>query len=367
MGQSSSSLRTFCRVNAFACMVLGYVLFVFLGGLVFSAIEMPVEKILRAEVGELRRSFLQENPCVRESRLNELLGKALAAEDKYVAVLKADGEERHYDFTSSLYFVIVTLTTMGYDLFTPISDGAKLFCIFYCTLGIPLTLFLLTLLSDLLLPVATHAPVHHLQTHWGLPYARAPLVHACLLWVLVVVLLFLLPALVFRLVEPEWSFLDALFFCFVTLSTIGQGGYSLGRTWDQAAKETLKLLTTCYLLVGLVVIMTFRDTVLEVPQVQALIRLFSGPRDRELEGVHLDELVLSGRKSEEEPRYSLPISTITSSPIEPTLPSPDLHTTRPSSPKAPTVTAASTSDLESRSSKPSPKPIVPQLPVSTDN
>lgn len=133
----------------------------------------------------------------------------------------------------------------GSDSYTPKSDEAKLFCIFYCTLGIPLTLFLLTLLSDLLLPVVTHGPVHHLHTYWGLPYARAALVHAGLLLAVVLFLLFLLPALLVCVVEPDWSFLDALFFCFVVLSTVGQGGDSLGRNWGPAAKETLQLLTTC--------------------------------------------------------------------------------------------------------------------------
>lgn len=136
-------------------------------------------------------------------------------------------------------------SSSGSDSYTPKSNEAKLFCIFYCTLGIPLTLFLLTLLSSLLLPVITHAPVHHLHTHWGLPYTRAALVHAGLLSMLVVALLFVLPALLVCVVEPDWSFLDALFFCFVILSTVGQGGDSLGRTWGPLAKETLQLLTTC--------------------------------------------------------------------------------------------------------------------------
>lgn len=133
----------------------------------------------------------------------------------------------------------------GSDSYTPKSDEAKLFCIFYCTLGIPLTLFLLTFLSHLLLPVVTHAPVRHLHTYWGLSYTRAASVHAGLLSVLVLVLLFLLPALLLCALEPDWSFLDALFFCFVILSTMGQGGNSLGRTWSPAARETLQLLTTC--------------------------------------------------------------------------------------------------------------------------
>uniref|UniRef100_A0A8P4KIJ8 Potassium channel, subfamily K, member 7 n=1 Tax=Dicentrarchus labrax TaxID=13489 RepID=A0A8P4KIJ8_DICLA len=244
MSRLTSSLALFCQVNALSCLVLCYLLFVVLGGVAFTAVEKPVERELRAEVEELRRSFLQENPCVQESGLRELLGKALSAHRSDVAVLKADAEERSYDFTSSLYFVIVTLTTMGSDSYTPKSYEAKLFCIFYCILGIPLTLFLLTLLSNILLPVVTHAPVHHLCTYWGMPYARAALVHAGLLSALVLSLLFLLPALLVCAAEPDWSFLDALFFCFIVLSTVGQGGDSLGRTWGPTARETLELLTT---------------------------------------------------------------------------------------------------------------------------
>ncbi|KAK5848689.1 hypothetical protein PBY51_006282 [Eleginops maclovinus] len=316
MARLLSSLGLWCRVRAFPCLLLCYLLFILLGGLVFSAVERPVEQELRLEAEELLRSFLQENPCVRGGRLVELLGKALSAHQRDVAVLKADAGDRGYDFTSSLYFVIVTLTTMGSDSYTPTSEKAKLFCIFYCTLGIPLSLFLLTLLSSLLLPVVTHAPVLHLQRCWGLSYSRAAGVHAGLLSLLVLSLLFPLPALLVCMVEPDWSFLDALFFCFVILSTVGQGGNSLGRSWGPAAKETLQLLTMCYLLAGLVVIITFKDTVLQVPRVCAVIRLFSGPQYAELEGVHLSELTLSEEICEEEPHYSQSICTVSSTPLE---------------------------------------------------
>ncbi|XP_074479754.1 potassium channel, subfamily K, member 7 [Sebastes fasciatus] len=349
MAQLVSSLGLFCRVNAFACLFLCYLLFILLGGVVFTSVEKSVEKELRAEVEELRRSFLQENPCVEESRLRQVLGKALSAHQSDVAVLKSDADERRYDFTSSLYFVIVTLTTMGSDSYTPKSDEAKLFCIFYCTLGIPLTLFLLTLLSNLLLPVITHAPVHHLTTYWGLPYARAASIHASLLSVLLLSLLFLLPALLVCVVEPDWSFLDALFFCFVILSTVGEGGNSLGRSWSTTSRETLQLLTTCYLLVGLVVIITFKDTVQQVPRVCAVMRLFSGPQYAELEGVHhLSEMTLSEDSCEDEPQYSQSICTISSTPLELTgspshtepetqLPKPpDRHSCTPNQPQQPT-------------------------------
>ena len=47
--------------------------------------------------------------CVQESRLSALLGKALSAHQRDVAVLKDEAEEGSYDFISSLYFVIVSL------------------------------------------------------------------------------------------------------------------------------------------------------------------------------------------------------------------------------------------------------------------
>ncbi|KAI4808670.1 hypothetical protein KUCAC02_000718 [Chaenocephalus aceratus] len=315
MARLLSSLALFCRVQAFPCLLLCYLLFILLGGLVFWAVEGPVEQQLRVEVEELRRSFLQENPCVRGGRLVELLDKALSAHQRDVAVLKADAGDRGYDLTSSLYFVIVTLTTMGSDSYTPTSDEAKLFCIFYCTLGIPLTLLFLTLLSHLLLPVVTHAPVHLLQRVWGLSSSRAAGVHAGLLSMGVLCLLFPLPALLVCMVEPAWSFLDALFFCFLILSTVGQGGDSLGRGWGPTAKETLQLLTTCYLLGGLVVVITLKSTLLQVPRVCAVIRLFSGPQYAELEGLHLSELTLS-EEEEEEAQYSQSICTVSSTPLE---------------------------------------------------
>uniref|UniRef100_A0A3B3ZKR5 Potassium channel domain-containing protein n=1 Tax=Periophthalmus magnuspinnatus TaxID=409849 RepID=A0A3B3ZKR5_9GOBI len=293
------------QTAAFPCLVVCYILFLVLGGLVFRALEMPLEKKLQVEVGELWRTFLKENPCVQESKLQHLLGKALSAHHTNVAVLQAEKDERHYDFTSSLYFVIVTLTTMGSDVYYPQSDESKFFCLVYCVIGIPLTLFLLGLLSEtLLLPMVTYTPVRHLHSFWGLSLSQAALLHAFVLSVLVLGLLFLLPAVLISAVEPDWSFLDALFFCFVVLSTVGQSGCALGMNWSLNAREALELFTTCYLLLGLMVIFTLKKTILEVPQVQAMLRLFR--HELSLESVE---------RAEEELQYSTAVCTISLSSV----------------------------------------------------
>lgn len=74
-----------------------------------------------------------------------------------------------------------------------------------------------------------------------------------------------------------------------------------------------RTLSTGYLLVGLVVIITFKETVLQVPQVCEVMRLFSGLQYAELEGVRLNEVTLSEDNCEDEPQYSQSICTISSS------------------------------------------------------
>lgn len=98
------------------------------------------------------------------------------------------------------------------------------------------TYYFLSLPTVLLTTCTLTRVCHTPRRHWFV------LVYSLCLWSSS---FFLLPALLVCVLEPDWSFLDALFFCFVTLSTVGQGGNSPGMTWSATAKETLELLITC--------------------------------------------------------------------------------------------------------------------------
>ncbi|KAM9827333.1 potassium channel, subfamily K, member 7 [Neosynchiropus ocellatus] len=300
----SSPGRAFCSLSV--C----YLLLLLLGALLFQLLELPLEKRLQQQARELRRSFLQENSCVQESRLEELLARCLAAQHADVPVLEGDEEPRQWSFTSSLYFVILSLTTTGADSYSPRSDEAKFFLIFYCALGIPLTLLILTLLSHLLHPMVTLAPLHFLRSLCALSLAQSALVHFALLSVAVLVLLLFLPALLVWTQRPQWSYLDSLFFCFLTLSTVGPGRNSPGGDYGAAGENGVKLLSAGYLLVGLVVLLTLKETALQVPQVRALVRLLCGSQQVELKGFNLNEL--TSEEQEEDRQYTSSICTISS-------------------------------------------------------
>ncbi|XP_031440752.1 potassium channel, subfamily K, member 7 isoform X3 [Clupea harengus] len=204
---------------------------------------------------------------------------------------------------------------MCYGTTMPLSDGGRLFCILYCMLGIPVTLLLLACVTHALLPWVTGRPVLYLQTRWAFSKNRAALIYACMLAGATGVVFFLIPAVVLSLVERDWNFLEALYFCFISLSTIGLGDYLPGRTHSKAARQGLEFATSCYLVVGLVVLLVVLETFWVLPQVQALIRVFTGPQSTELKGEDLDEMVQGWEHEypnspEDTPEYALPISTI---------------------------------------------------------
>lgn len=96
----------------FALLALAYVLYLLLGAWVFSAIELPYERELQRELVAARRDFLGNNSCVSEARLEELLARALEANNYGVSVLRND-TNRNWDFVASLFFSSTVLTTTG--------------------------------------------------------------------------------------------------------------------------------------------------------------------------------------------------------------------------------------------------------------
>ena len=96
----------------FALLVAAYMVYLLIGASIFSAIELPYEQELRQELLAARRDFLSNNTCVSDARLDELLARALQANNYGVSVLRNDNSD-NWDFVSSLFFSSTVLTTTG--------------------------------------------------------------------------------------------------------------------------------------------------------------------------------------------------------------------------------------------------------------
>lgn len=253
------------------CRLLGlagvYLLYLILGSAVFSAIEGPEEADRVREVRAFRQRFLQQHPCVTDAALEELIREVVRANNRGVSAERNATGEPNWSFGQSLFFASTVVTTIGYGHVTPLSRGGKVFCMAYALAGIPLTLVLLTALVDRLLgPVS--ALLAWMNNHFGQLYRpfTVRVLHLTLVGSVLGSTFLLIPAAIFAYLEPEWDYLDSIYYCFVSLTTIGLGDYIPGDSPDQPYRPLYKVLTTVYLFAGITFMMLTLTIFYDIPQ-----------------------------------------------------------------------------------------------------
>uniref|UniRef100_A0A2K6SJB8 Potassium channel subfamily K member 6 n=2 Tax=Saimiri boliviensis TaxID=27679 RepID=A0A2K6SJB8_SAIBB len=189
----------------------------------------------------------------------------------------ANASDPAWDFASALFFASTLVTTVGYGYTTPLTDAGKAFSIAFALLGVPTTMLLLTASAQRLSLLLTHAPLSWLSMRWGWDPRRAACWHLVALLGVVVTVCFLVPAVIFAHLEEAWSFLDAFYFCFISLSTIGLGDYVPGEAPGQPYRALYKVLVTVYLFLGLVAMVLVLQTFRHVSDLHGLTELILLP------------------------------------------------------------------------------------------
>ncbi|XP_054713591.1 potassium channel subfamily K member 16-like [Uloborus diversus] len=130
-------------------------------------------------------------------------------------------------FGDKFFFSVILITTVGYGDTAPSSEIAQVVCIIYIFLGIPLHAVLMRLLG-----LKFHGGFRWIfrktklllnPTQWG-KFLTGIFYYG--LWIS---LFFFIPSVLFRTME-YWTYSQALYFCFVSLSTIGLGDLVAGLT-----------------------------------------------------------------------------------------------------------------------------------------
>ena len=151
-------------------------------------------------------------------------------------VMNSEDENKNY---LCVYF-------SGYGRVTPLSDAGKSFIILYAVIGIPLTLVLFSAIVERLM-IPTKMFLYFLFRKLGHLYKvfHIQLLHLFIMIVVVVCFIFLIPASIYATLEPTWNFLDAFYYCFISMTTIGLGDYIPGDNPDQKLRPLYKVATTC--------------------------------------------------------------------------------------------------------------------------
>ncbi|XP_076251992.1 potassium channel subfamily K member 6-like isoform X2 [Rhynchophorus ferrugineus] len=216
-----------------------------------------------------------------EQALDELIVEVVKASKKGISVTINGTNEHNWDFTQSLFFTSCVVTTIGYGQITPLSRSGKIFCILYAIVGIPLTLVLLSgLVERFLVPAMWILQWLNSKLQRFYQPFSIRLLHLIIIVTFLVILTIFLPAIIFYYLEEGWTYLDAIYYCFISLTTIGLGDYIPGYSNELRGLylSLYKMVTTVYLFFGITFMMLTLAVFYDIPQLN-LGLLFSLSRD----------------------------------------------------------------------------------------
>ncbi|CAG5117725.1 unnamed protein product [Candidula unifasciata] len=257
--------RPSCRLLTHFAFFIGYLS---LGGIIFMLLEGAEERNMVLRLRERRRRFLEHNRCVHDADLEEFIEEVVHAANRGVSAVKNVSQpEPNWSFGQALFFASTIVTTIGYGRVTPLSDAGKAFSIFFAILGIPLTLVLFSACVERLM-IPTRHLLYWLYGKLGHLYKvlHIQVLHLAIILCIHVVFFMLIPAAIFAILEPGWNYLDAFYYCFISLSTIGLGDYIPGDSFDQPHRALYKVATTFYLLIGITMLLLVITVFYDIPE-----------------------------------------------------------------------------------------------------
>ena len=136
-----------------------------------------------------------------------------------------DIEALHWTFAGSVFFAFQVMTTVGYGTFAPQTPGGRVFTVCFGVVGIVATGFVLGMLTraiDALLEKARHRLLSRTAYHQRAHAVRFKALAAALL-----LAAYLAAAALVAAYREDLPFGVALYFVFVTVSTVGLGDYTL--------------------------------------------------------------------------------------------------------------------------------------------
>lgn len=246
-----SYYRFFILVFVFIC----YLLF---GAYFFSLLNYKQEKYEIEELIKYQNEFYSNHSCIDIKQLNDLVSYILHANNKgiYPSSFANFNQSLNnpYDYKwkfggETIFFTYTLLATIGYGHLAPYTKGGKVFCIFYIIIGVPLTLLLLSSIteriSDMIYTVGDDKKnkLKEETQRRVISYSSTDQINAsitgvestaqshkiyylklAIVFLFLIVFIYVIPAYVLiKYTESKWSYLEAIYYCFISLTTIGLG------------------------------------------------------------------------------------------------------------------------------------------------
>ncbi|XP_052326717.1 potassium channel subfamily K member 12-like [Oncorhynchus keta] len=246
----------------FLLLAILIVLYLLCGAVVFSAIERPSEVQAHGKWNITLFNFSDTFNISLED-LNSFLREY---ETAIAAGIRADALRPRWDFTGAFYFVGTVVSTIGFGMSTPVTVAGKVFLIFYGLLGCAATILFFNLFLEriiTLLAVVMKAVrerrirnsgllppgIRHDFSACSFPGWKPSVYHVMLILGLSAIIISCCASAMYTPVEG-WAYLDSLYFCFVTFSTIGFGDLVSSQRADYEYQPLYRLANCLFILMG---------------------------------------------------------------------------------------------------------------------
>ncbi|CAH1784159.1 unnamed protein product [Owenia fusiformis] len=221
----------------------------FIGAAIFQAIESPHEQQEKHEIINTREDIIQqiwnvtqENNMTRDQwrlfTLERLEEYEEQVSDAILHGVTSNTSVRVWDFWGALFFCATIYTTVGYGHISPATNGGRIATMLYSVAGIPLCLMVLTNLGKNLTSVLKWSWRTSRRYYYTRKCRRPeekddglvkyeevnlPLWLAMVIAITFSIMYILIGAIVYVQWETTWGYLEAFYFIFISISTIGFG------------------------------------------------------------------------------------------------------------------------------------------------
>ncbi|XP_023345518.1 potassium channel subfamily K member 18 isoform X2 [Eurytemora carolleeae] len=292
--KAPEAVNKFKSLASHVGLYVGIVVYTAIGAKIFQTIEHPYERdtletyqALLITKRVLFLSALQNITSDKTDQSFQDLDTALTEYEEICSQASDAGVDIvskefsfNWDYIQSVFFSLTILTTIGYGNFAAVTRGGRIFCLLFGIIGIPFMLSVLADVGSILagalelawtknkerltrlaekLHIVSKKKEGEEEDEMESVSLEASLLKA--LGALMLLVLFLAAGALLFTIWEDWTFFDAFYFCFVTMTTIGFGDMTPSISGDaREEKTTYMLVCTVYILVGL----AFTSTIIEL-------------------------------------------------------------------------------------------------------
>ncbi|MED6283546.1 hypothetical protein CHARACLAT_009947 [Characodon lateralis] len=195
-----------------------------IGAAIFQVLEEPNWKQAVKHYREQKQKILEDYPCLSKGDLERILEVVSDAAGQGVTIT-GSRTFNNWNWPNAVIFAATVITTIGYGNIAPKTSTGRVFCIFYGLFGVPLCLTWISELGKFFGGRAKHLGEFLTKKGFSLRKAQFTCTAIFLLWGVLVHLV--LPPFVF-MSQEGWTYIEGLYFSFVTLTTIGFGDLVAG-------------------------------------------------------------------------------------------------------------------------------------------